>query len=179
MRKIIITESQLKRLLKEDMSVKLDDSDPDEIVSSHENEGYWEWLHDDLNALAKHFNAPLDYIKANLQKVLYAAKVYFKYDLKRVLVSDNDKVVGFLVWSDQGTEIDNLGDGNNYPVVIATAIAPEYRGRGLFNMMLKKSEIKKPFVVQLNATSPMSFWGKFGCRVEKEFPNGNKVAKCG
>lgn len=178
MRKIIITESQLKRLLKEDVSVNIDNSNPDDIASTHEKEGYWEWLHDDLNALAKQFNAPLNYIKTNLQKVLYAAKEYFGYNLKRVLVADDDKVVGFLVWADQGTQLDDIGDGNNYQVLIATAISPEYRGRGLFNKMLTKSDIKKPFIVQLNPTSPMDFWSRYGCKVEKTFPDGNKIAKC-
>jgi hypothetical protein len=178
MKNIIISESQYKRLFIEDISAKIDDSNQDDIVSSHEKEGYWQWLHDDLDALAKQFGAPLGLIKVGLQKVLFSAKRYFDYDLKRVLVADDDKVVGFLVWADQGKEIDNLGDGNNYPVVIATAISPEYRGKGLFNKMLAKSEIKKPFVVQLNPTSPMDFWGRYGCKIEKELQDGNKIAKC-
>jgi hypothetical protein len=177
--KILLSEHQLRRLFENpEFTTKLDD-DNDEIIKSYES-SHWEWISEKVGDLAQLMGHPLYIVKYSLQKTLNTINKQFNYNLKRIIVvnKEND-AVGFLVWSDKTGQLDDLGDGHNYPVIIATAIAPEYRGKGLYNMMIQGSKLQKPYLVHLNnATSPMSFWNKQGCKIEKEIDNVNGIGKC-
>jgi hypothetical protein len=177
--KILLSEHQLRRLFENtEFTTKLDD-DNDEIIKSYES-SHWEWISEKVGDLAQLMGRPLDIVKYSLRKILDTINKQFNYNLKRIIVVNKEnEAVGFLVWSDKTGQLDDLGDGHNYPVIIATAIAPEYRGKGLYNMMIQGSKLQKPYLVHLNnATSPMSFWNKQGCKIEKEIDNVNGIGKC-
>lgn len=198
MRKIIISESQLSRLIEANSYSPIDDeeqddngvADPnvvvkkdkakaDDIVNTHTDKNYWKWLVDDLSKISSALNTSIEHVAHSLKAALSHIQRIYGYDLKRVIVTDsNDNVVGYLIWAKEGRSIDDIGDGNEYPVIIATAIAPKYRGKGLFTKMLNKSNIKKPFLVQLNPFSPTEFWNKVGCSSAKEVGQGNYIGKC-
>ena len=98
--------------------------------------------------------------------------------MKRVIVKDKGETVAFLIWSDKGGDVDNLNNDKEYQVILATAVNPEYRRRGLLKTMLLKSGIQKPYLVQTSDLSPTGLWEKLGCKKVKELGGGNYIERC-
>lgn len=170
----LITESQYK-LLKE-QSFEDDNLSSTEISNSYKDNKHYQWF-DYLD--------PKVYIsKFNLESLLrdsidtYVNKL--KYNIKRIVAKNNNgDVIGFLIFADKGTNIDNLGDGKEYPVIVSTAVNPDYRNKGILKNMIDKSGIRKPYLVHTGPLSPPGVWEKFGCRKVKDLPGLNYVEKCG
>jgi ribosomal protein S18 acetylase RimI-like enzyme len=162
--------------LLQEQRVVYDKSKTDNIVNSFETQGHHKWFDNIDPEITKQI--PARTLEQSLKYGLgYLTKIY-GYNLKRVVVKDKNVIVGFLIWTNKGKELDNLGDNQTYPVIIATAIHPDYRGRGLLKMMINKSNIEKPYLVQTSTLSPIGLWQKMGCNVVKDIGDGNKIEKC-
>jgi len=166
---------KLLDLLKE-QRVVYDKSKTDNIVNSFETQDHHKWFDNTDPEIAKQI--PASTLEQSLKYSLRYLTSVYGYDLKRVVVKDKNVIVGFLIWANKGKKLDDLGDNQTYPVILATAIQPDYRGRGLLKMMINKSNIKKPYLVQTSALSPIGLWMKMGCNVVKELGAGNKIEKC-
>jgi ribosomal protein S18 acetylase RimI-like enzyme len=147
-----------------------------DIVKSFEDKGHYKWFNIKDSEFLKHI--PYNYLEFAMKKSLDTLTSKFNYTLKRVVVKDKGEIVGYLVWANKGSELDDIGDNQTYKVIVATAIHPEYRKRGLFKMMLDKSGIQKPYLVQTSSFSEAGFWENMGCKVAKEIGDGNKIEKC-
>jgi ribosomal protein S18 acetylase RimI-like enzyme len=151
-----------------------DKSDTKNIVNTYMDQGHHKWFD----------SGNVDYMeKENLEYVLrnslYFLSTHLKYEMKRVVIKDKGKVVGFLVWSDNSNpKIDDIGDNKKYSILLATAIHPDYRGKGLLRRMINKSGIQKPYLVHTSRITPKGLWEKMGCKIVKNLPNDNFVQKC-
>lgn len=153
-----------------------DRSKTNDIVKSFEDQGHHKWF-DIIDPEYKKTILPHQLEQALKYGLGYLTSVY-GYNLKRVVIKDKGEIVGFLIWTNKGGEIDDLGDSQTYPVIIATAIHPNYRNRGLLRMMINKAGILKPYLVQTSALSPIGLWEKMGCKMVKDVGQGNKIEKC-
>ena len=176
--KIIITESQYKLIAEniDEQRVVRDRGKTGDIVKSFEDKGHYKWFNVKDSEFLKHI--PYNYLEFAMKKSLNTLTSMYGYTLKRVVVKDKGEIVGYLIWADKGSELDDIGDKQTYKVIVATAIHPEYRRRGLFKMMINKSGIQKPYLVQTSSFSEVGFWENMGCKVAKEIGNGNKIEKC-
>lgn len=177
--KIILTESQYRQITNYigEQRVSRDKSNTDDIIKSFEDKGHYKWFDvNNLNVFPPYVTPQM--LEYSLKKTLNTLSKTFGYSLRRVVVKDKGEIVGYLIWSDKGGELDDLGDGQTYSVILATAIHPDYRRRGLFKMMINKSNIQKPYLVQTSVFSPDGFWGKMGCEAVKDVGNGNTIEKC-
>ena len=153
-----------------------DKSDNSNIVKSFEDQGHYKWF-DYINPDSKFSMSP-EFLEHALRKTLSNLALRFGYQMKRVVVKDKGQIVGFLIWSDKGSSLDNLGNNRNYQVILATAVHPEYRNRGLLKTMLMKSGIQKPYLVQTSDISPIGLWQKMGCKKVKPVGGGNYIERC-
>jgi hypothetical protein len=154
--------------------VYIDKSDTNNIVKTFQDDGHYKWF-DTKNIQ----DVPTDVLEHTLKHTLESLAVSYGYKMKRVVIKDKGVIVGFLIWSDMGNPyLDNIGDGENYPVLLATAILPEYRGQGLLRKMVDKSNIKHPYLVHSSRLSPIGLWEKMGCSVVKKLGGGNALEKC-
>ena len=169
--KIIITENQLRKVV--ETKVYSDKSNNDDINKSFINQGHYKWF--DTDKITQY---PKNVIEYSLKMTLNTLYTVYGYQLKRVVVKDKGVIVGFLIWSDSGSELDDIGDNKNYQVLLATAISPEYRGKGLLRRMIEKSGIQKPYLVHTSIMSPEGLWKKMGCEVVKDIDINNKVEMC-
>jgi ribosomal protein S18 acetylase RimI-like enzyme len=185
--KIIITESQYKLITEredkkniqesiDEQRVVRDKGKTGDIVKSFEDGGHYKWFNIKDNEFAKRI--PYNYLEFAMKKSLNTLTSMYGYTLKRVVVKDKGEIVGYLIWADKGSELDDIGDNQTYKVIVATAIHPDYRRRGLFKMMINKSGIQKPYLVQTSSFSEVGFWENMGCKVAKEIGDGNKIEKC-
>jgi ribosomal protein S18 acetylase RimI-like enzyme len=161
----------------DEVSVSDDESDSLNIVKSHVDDEHWRWMHDPKQ-LAKILGSDIKHVEYSLSQLLAQMQKGFGYNLKRVLITDRDVVVGYFIWATEGKSIDDLGDGKKYPVIINTAIHPSYRGRGLFTKMLQKANLQRPFLVHIGVVSPIKMWEKLGCKPVKNVGQGNFISKC-
>jgi hypothetical protein len=169
---IILTESQLRKVV--ETKVYSDKSNNDEISNSFINQGHYKWFNTE-----KYSNYPKHIIEYSLMMTLKTLHKQYGYQLKRVVVKDKGEIVGFLIWSDSGSKLDDLGDDKNYQVLLATAVSPEYRNKGLLRKMIEKSGIQKPYLVHTSVMSPEGLWEKMGCKVVKKLDdNDNKIEMC-
>lgn len=146
-----------------------------DIVKTFQNKGHYRWM----DYMKPGVNIPKHDLEHGLRNTLEMLVNQYDYKLKRVVIKDKGEIVSFLIFTDKGSDvIDNIGDGNTYPVLIATAVEPEYRNRGLLKMMIDKSNIQKPYLVHTSVISPPGLWENFGCRVVKELSEDNKIMKC-
>lgn len=159
-----------------EQDIEYDKSGVDDIIQSYEKSGHYKWF-DYLDPSVKGM-IPQDSLEDSLKNTLSELKKRFGYELKRVVVKDKEQIVGFFIWSDKGSYIDNIGDNKTYQVILSTAIHPEYRNRGLLKKMIEKSGIQRPYLVQTSWISPIGFWERMGCSVVKNMGNGNKIEKC-
>ena len=159
--KVIYTSKQLK-LIKEQIETDRHKIKNDFIVGNH-----YSWFNRPIQISEDRYKDGMNYTIDYLTK---------QYDTKRVIVSDNDKLVGFLIFAETTISKEVPREMNNTPmnVILSTAIDPEYRNRKLFNKMLTESQITKPFIVHLGDHSPFDFWEKFGCKPIYEYPSPNK-----
>lgn len=159
-----------------EQKVLRDKSTTDDIVKSFEDEGHYRWFKVvDPNITDKY---PAAYLEMALKYGLGQLTKMYGYDLKRVVIKDKGKIVGFLIWTNKGSDVDDIGDNKIYPVILSTAIHPDYRNRGLLRMMLNKSGIEKPYLVQTSSLSPIGLWEKMGCKIVKKMELGNNIEKC-
>lgn len=154
--------------------VGVDKSDTSDIIKSFQNQGHYKWF-DYLDPKVKLDPNNLEYaLKYGLEHLTK----YYGYTLKRVVVRDKGQVVGFLIWSDTPKEIDNIGDEKNYQVLLATAIDPDYRNRGLLRKMIIRAGLQKPYLVQTSSINPIGLWEKMGCKKVKKIDDNNFIEKC-
>jgi|LauGreDrversion4_2_1035121.scaffolds.fasta_scaffold330026_1 hypothetical protein len=150
------------------------DKESKEILKSFQKDHY-KWM----DYIDPDTNLPKEDLERALKYTLDVLVKDYKYKLKRVVIRDKGEIVSFLIFTDSGHEvIDNIGDGNTYPVLIATAVHPDYRNRGLLRMMIDNSNMKKPYLVHTSVVSPPGLWEKFGCKIVKELSDKNKIMKC-
>ena len=154
--------------------VYADNSNTGDIVKTFQDKGHYKWFNTDGVS-----DMPAKDVEDALRYTLEALATKFGYKMKRVVIKDKGVVVGFLIWSDMGNPyIDDIGDGETYPVLLSTAILPEYRGKGLLRRMIDKSGIQKPYLVHTSKLSPIGLWEKMGCSVVKDHGSGNAIEKC-
>lgn len=174
--KCIITESQYDLLMSEELNFKTDDSQSNIIddFSKQKLANWFDYKSPEISHLTK------GDIAFNLNHVM---KYYYgqHYKLKRVLVKDDNELVGFLVYSEttpKKENIEKLIDDKTYPIILSTAISPQYRNRGLLTKMFEKAKIQKPFIVHTSQISTPGIWDKFGCKKIKEVGVGGYVEYC-
>jgi ribosomal protein S18 acetylase RimI-like enzyme len=166
---------KLLNIVKEILDVSGEYGDSNDIVTTFQNKEHYKWM-DYLNPEAKISKFDLD---MSLKYTLDALNKVYGYILKRIVVKDDGEIVGFLIYSYKGhSQLDDIGDGKIYPVLLSTAVHPNYRNKGLLKMMVDRSELKKPFLVHVSLISPPGLWEKFGCKVVKDMSDGNKIMKC-
>jgi hypothetical protein len=171
--KYIITESQYK-LLKE-QSFEGDNLSSNEISNSYKDNKHYQWF----DYLDPKFIVPKIDMEAALKNTIDLYINQLKYNIKRIVAkNDNGDIIGFLIFTDKGTNIDNFGDGKEYPVILSTAVNPDYRNKGILKNMIDKSKVPKPYLVHTSPLSPPGVWEKFGCRKVKEIGRFNYVEKC-
>lgn len=159
-----------------EQDISIDNSGNDEILKTFKEKGHYQWF-DYLDPKLKDKIKPF-MLNIALKYGLERLTKQYGYNLKRVIVKDKDEVVGFFIWTDKGTEIDDIGDGKVYPVILSTAVHPEYRNRGLLKRMIETSGIEKPYLVQTGPISPIGLWEKLGCKIVKKIAGGNSLKKC-
>lgn len=102
-----------------------------------------------------------------------------KYKLKRVTVKDDNRDVGFLVYSKTNERKERIShDETPIDIILITAIDPKYRNQGILKQMMDKSKIKRPFIVHTSKLSTPQVWERIGCKPVKDLGGGNKVEKC-
>ena len=158
--------------LYEEPIASVDNVDPKRIVRSFVKNDHHKWF--DKGNLDIDDNQLRDGLNSAIQQY----EVWYGDDLRKIVVKDKGKIVGFLIWAIRGIYIDDLDDGETYPVLLSTAIDPEYRNRGLLKMMIERAGLQKPYLVHVSPISPVGLWEKIGCKVVKHMGNGNKIAKC-
>lgn len=151
------------------------DKGNDEIVSTFQDKGHYKWF-DYVNP---EFKIEPNDLENGLRNTLDYLTKYYGYNLKRVVIKDKGEIVAFLIYIDKNDKPHtNTDDGKTYPVLVSTAVHPDYRNRGLLKMMINKSGITKPYLVQTSAISPPGFWEKHGCKIIKRFDQFNSLEKC-
>ena len=169
--KVIITESQLEEL----MALVKNRYDNNKVANVTKNQTHW----------FDYFGPSLQqYSKVDIDRSLKYTMDWLKdrYKLKRVVAKDNNKDVGFFVWSKTTPDKEEWipGDTTEYDVILATAIDPKYRGQGLLKNMIQKSGVQKPFLVQTSDLSTPEVWSKIGCTPVMKYKDGQgTLEKCG
>ena len=164
--KILIKEEQYNNLLdKINIDNDINDFEPN-----------YEWF-DYRNDKTK--NISDDVINSGLKRSIE----YYneEYKIKKVTIIKNEKIIGFLLFSFTTLEKEGLNsiDLSQYPIILSTAIQPEFRNKGLLKMMINKANIKKPFLVHTSIISPSNLWEKFGCKeIGTKFSKDNKIEMC-
>jgi Acetyltransferase (GNAT) family len=174
--KYIITENQFNFLISEEINYQTGGEQSD-IVSDFTKDKYAKWFDYKAPSIKHMRNADLE------NSINYVMNSYLnqKYKLKRVLVKDDGQLVGFLIYSITTPEKENIKnkiDENEYPILLSTAISPEYRNRGLLKKMIEKANIQKPFLVQTSALSTPGIWKKLGCEEIYYLGQGNSIEFC-
>lgn len=137
----------------------------------------------------KDFFAQNPYGVNSFKKAMVATMSFLgrRYDLKRVVVKDKEEIVGMLIYSytDKDFEdIDNdeVEDETKYPIVLAAAVHPNYRQKGLLKMMISQAPVQHPFLVQTSQISTPEVWAKLGCKLVQDlsakYGEGNAVEMC-
>ena len=176
--KIIITESQLRKIIREDYVVDDDPSAPEDVEKSFVDKEHYKWFDQRSDAIK---NYPESVIMDSLKMSLGYLRKVFNYNLKRVFVKDGDDIVAFLIFSDTNEKKEKISDneGNRLNIILATAVDPKYRNRGLLRKMIMKSNLGFPYLVHTSYISPHHVWEKLGCSPVVDMGDGNKVEKCG
>ena len=158
--------------LYEEPIASVDNVDPKRIVRSFVKNDHHKWFDKGNTDLDD------DTLRDGLNNQIAQYESWYGDNLKKVVIKDKGKIVGFLIWTNRGGQIDDLGDGESYPVLLSTAIDPEYRNRGLLKMMIERAGLQKPYLVHASDISPIGLWQKMGCKVAKHLGGGNKIEKC-
>jgi hypothetical protein len=145
------------------------------------------------------FNMNFDKLKAlDKMSVEYLMKTnqfenWFKQSVKQLLTryskvnkivarKDGD-MIGYLIWAETTPEMEGIVGLDDptitIPVIVSTAINPNYRGQGLYNNMFNKSNINGDYLVHASdVLSPYEFWKNKGCETIREVDYQNKVLYC-
>lgn len=105
------------------------------------------------------------------------------YFLKKLIVRDNDLIVGFLIWTigtkeDEEIENEIVPYDTTFPVVLSVGVHPEYRKKGILKKMLEEGGITSNFIVHTNPViSSDGLWKKFGC-IPVKYVNGGQKEFC-
>ena len=172
--KLHITYKQLQ-FLREQFDTQ-SDVDGDNIVKSYEDNEHYKWF-DYIDPKFKGMIPP-DQLEFSLKKGVEYLKNMFNYDLKRIVVKDKGEVVAFLIYSYTTGKREGLNDETPYPVLLSTAVHPDYRQRGLLKKMIESAGIQKPYLVQTSIISTPLVWEKMGCKVVAHRPPVGQVEKC-
>lgn len=160
--KIILTEQQYKLLIE----LNVDDLETDETKDNNYGDSKWFDYHGYYSYLFK--DNP-----ENLKKAIDDTMNYLnnEYDVKKIVLKDNGNTVAFIVYSkttfkkeDEYGNSKYANDENEYDIILSTAIHPDYRGKGLLNLMIKKANIIKPFLIHTSDLTTPGVWEKYGCK---------------
>jgi N-acetylglutamate synthase-like GNAT family acetyltransferase len=175
MKKIVrLTESDLKRIISEVLKSHDKHKGNEDIIKTFKNKEHYKWF-DYLNP---NVDIPRNSLEVIMKDGLDMLTKMFKYKLDRVVIKDKGEIVAFLIYTKEGKIIDDIGDGNKYPVLLSVAVKPEYRNKGLLKMMIEKSGVKKPYLVQTGVITTPEVWEKLGCKVVKKIDTYNSIQKC-
>jgi hypothetical protein len=155
-------------------------TDSDELVRS-------DWFNIDLNKLTDIERKGIEQLYKNnkfenifKQSVKNLLKRYPK--VNKIVARKDGKIVGYLIWVESTPKMEGIKDLNptiKIPVIVSTAISPDYRGQGLYNNLFKNSGIGRDYLVHVsNVLSPYEFWGKKGCKTIREINYQNKILYC-
>lgn len=189
MSKYVLTENQIEYITKNIVFEQLDidrEEDDQKIVNDFKDVISW---FDYMPKGLKDFFAQNPYGVGSFEKAMMATMEFLdrKYDLKRVVVKDKDNVVGMLIYSytdkdNEGIENDEVDDDIQYPVLLAAAVHPNYRQKGLLKMMITNAPVQHPFLVQTSQISTPKVWEKMGCKMVQDlsakYGEGNAIELC-
>jgi hypothetical protein len=173
--KYIITESQYNQLTSEE--INFDTTQKTDVSTDFVKDKYAKWF-DYKSPKLKHMSFSQIEDSLNFTMDFYLKR---QYKLKRILVKDDNELVGFLIYSTttpKQEKIEDILEDKSYPILLSTAIAPNYRNRGLLKQMIDKANITKPFLVHTGQISTPGVWEKLGCRKIKNIDNDNFVELC-
>ena len=176
--RIKITERHLKHI--HEVLGTSYDTNPEDINRSYKDDKHYKWFdHVDPDFLKSNPSVTSDQIENSLMYTIQYLKNIFRYDLKRVVIKDNDNVVAFLIYSNTNSEKELMdNEGVPYTVLLATAVHPDYRNKGLLKGMINSAGIQKPYLVHTSPISTPKVWEKMGCQKVVDRGNGNQVEKC-
>lgn len=106
---------------------------------------------------------------------------YFK--VNKIVARKDGEMIGYLIWAETTPEMEGIVGLDDptipIPVIVSTAINPNYRGQGLYNNMFNKSNINDNYMVHASdVLSPYEFWKNKGCETIREIDYQNKVLYC-
>jgi len=145
------------------------------------------WFNMDFDKLSKDGKTSVDHlIKTNQfenwfrQSVKHRLKKYS--EVNKIVARKDGEMIGYLIWAETTPAmegIQGLEPTTKIPVIVSTAINPNYRGQGLYNDMFNKSGIGGEYLVHASdVLSPYEFWRKKGCETIHEIDYQNKVLYC-
>lgn len=186
--KYVLNEKQIDYIIKNHIFEQLDiDREEDDQKIASEFENIISWFDYMPQSLRDYFaEKPFG---MTFEKAMSATMDFLnqRYDLKRVVVKDKDAVVGMLIYSFtdkdfEDIENDEVFEGEQYPIVLAAAVHPNYRQKGLLKMMLTSAPVNQPFLVQTSQISTPKVWEKLGCKMVQDlsakYGEGNAIELC-
>lgn len=145
------------------------------------------WFNMDFDKLSKDERKSVDHLmKTNQfenwfkQSVKHLLKRYSK--VNKIVARKDGEMIGYLIWAETTPAIEGiqgLEPTSKIPVIVSTAINPNYRGQGLYNDMFNRSGIGGEYLVHASdVLSPYEFWKNKGCETIREIDYQNKVLYC-
>jgi hypothetical protein len=154
--------------------------DSDELIRS-------DWFNINLSKLTDMERKGIEQLKKHnkfenvfKQSVKNLLKRYPK--VNKIVARKDGEIIGYLIWVESTPKMEGIKDLNStikIPVIVSTAISPDYRGQGLYNNLFKNSGIGRDYLVHVsNVLSPYEFWEKKGCKTIREINYQNKILYC-
>lgn len=169
--KIVLTEQQYKLL------IELNINNLNFDIINNDDYGNPKWF----NYHGKHSN----YFKVNPTELESSIKYTINYLNKnyktnKILIKDNGETVAFMLFTKNTLKKEGIdtNDDNLYDLILSTAIHPDYRRKGLLNLMIKKTNLIKPFLIHTSDITTPGVWEKFGCKPIKDLGQGNQLQFC-
>lgn len=184
-RRLIISEQERNQIISlyEDYGINRYSHDDDSMLSPSELVRA-DWFNVNRDVLEpyqiKMVDDPIYFDKWFKESFSYLIKRYGN-NLHRVVAQDNGKIIGYFIWADSNAKIEGVSDDTtSIPVVLSTAVSPEYRRQGILNKMIENSGIGDEYFLHYSdAISPEGFWEKKGCYPVHELNKINKIFFCG
>lgn len=103
--------------------------------------------------------------------------------VNKIVARKDGEMIGYLIWDETTPEMEGIVGLDDptipIPVIVSTAINPNYRGQGLYNNMFNKSNINGDYLVHASdVLSPYEFWKNKDCETIREIDYQNKVLYC-
>ena len=100
--------------------------------------------------------------------------------VNKVIAKEDGKMVGFLIWAQTTPKLEGVSDDETpIPVIVSTAVSPNYRKKGLYNNIFSKTGISGDYLVHASKVlSPFEFWERKGCKVVHDINYNNKIMYC-